>query len=160
MEDLIQKKLTPNDHDLLREFSDLQRCLRPAGNLSDLESAFAVTKMEVVVGDKYEGINVSGQGVAIGRGAHAEVSGSSNAPTTEDLPAVLSSLAQLIRTQVGKPGADVEAALVEAAAKRAEAGDKAGAAGILKKSADWVFDMAKATGSSVLAAFLKSEIGI
>ncbi|HWK94707.1 MAG TPA: hypothetical protein VNR39_04710 [Pseudolabrys sp.] len=114
-----------------------------------------------VMGDKYGKIDISGQGVAVGRGANATVSQSTNAPVNvETVASSLSGLAELVRKQSGREDADVEASLVEAAAKKAEAGDEKGAAAILKKSASWVLDLAKITGSAVLTAFLKSSLGL
>ncbi len=117
--------------------------------------------MEKIMGDKFEHIDVSGQGTAIGRGASASVTQSNNAPTNvETLSKALSSLAEHIRNQTGKEDNEVEATLIDAAAKKAESGDEAGAAAILRKSAGWVLDVAKSAGSAVLVTFLKSQLGI
>jgi hypothetical protein len=114
-----------------------------------------------IMGDKYENIDVSGQGVAIGRSASANVSQSANAPVrAESVASSLTSLAEMVRKQPGRDDAEIEASLVEAAAKKAEAGDESGAGALLKKSAGWVLDLAKSAGSAVLAGFLKSHLGI
>lgn len=116
--------------------------------------------MELIMGDQYKNVDVTGsQGVAIGRGASAKVEGSSNV-NAEQLSSELLALADTILAHKDKPDADIEATLVKAAAEKAKAGDEAGAAGLLKKSASWVLDIAKTTGSAVLAAFVKSSIGI
>ena len=112
------------------------------------------------MGDKYENLDISGQGVAVGRGATATVQQSTNAPNAEAVAASLISLAEIVRKQSDRSDADVEAALVETAAKKAKEGDEKGAAGILKKSAGWVLDLAKSAGSAVLVAFLKAHFGI
>jgi hypothetical protein len=112
--------------------------------------------MEKVMGDKFEHIDVSGQGVALGRGAQASVSQSTNAPS-ETLSSALDALAGLVRKQAGRADADVEATLLSTAAKKAESGDEAGAA---SSSRSWVLDLAKSAGSAVLAAFLKSHLGM
>jgi len=116
--------------------------------------------MEKIMGDKFEHIDISGQGVALGRGAQASVTQSDNAPSNETLSSALDALAERIRKQGGKADAEVEAVLLDAAAKKAEGGDEAGAAAILKKSAGWVLDIAKSAGSAVISAFLKSHFGI
>ncbi len=116
--------------------------------------------MEKVMGDKFEDINVSGQGVALGRGAQATVSHSTNAPRSgAELAEALTALAGLVRAE-GRADADVEATVVEAAAAKAGAGDEEGAVAMLKKSAGWVLDIAKSAGSAVLVAVLKSRLGV
>lgn len=114
-----------------------------------------------VMSDKYENIKVSGQGVAIGTGAQASVENSSNTSMAgETVASSLTTLAQLVREQKQQTGTDTEAALIEAAAAKAEAGDETEAGRLLKKSADWVMDIAKSMGSSALASFLKSYLDI
>jgi hypothetical protein len=116
--------------------------------------------MEKVMGDKFEDINVSGQGVALGRGAQATVSHSTNAPGSgAELAEALTALAGLVRAE-GRADADVEATVVEAAAAKAGAGDEESAVAMLKKSAGWVLDIAKSAGSAVLVAVLKSRLGV
>lgn len=115
-----------------------------------------------VMNDKYENIKLSGQGIAVGQSATAIVKDSSNvSSTTVKLIATsLSDLAQIVRNQSHRDDAEAEASILEAAAKLVEKGDESSAAALLKKSASWVLDLAKSTGSGVLAAFLGSYLGI
>lgn len=115
---------------------------------------------EAVMGDKYENINSTGQGIAIGRGATATVSGGTNAiANAADVQAALSALAEHIKG-LNKEDSSTEAILIEVAAKKAADGDEKGAAALLKKSARWVLDIAKSAGSAALAAFFKTHLGI
>jgi hypothetical protein len=111
-----------------------------------------------IMGDKYQDVTATGQGIAIGRGAKAEVSHSSH--DIQTIQGSLASLADTVRKQSDRADAEVEATIVDAAAKKAADGDEKGAAAILKKSAGWVLDLAKSAGSAVLVAFLKSHFGI
>lgn len=116
--------------------------------------------VEKVMGDKYGNIKVDrSQGTAIGRGASAIVQSSSNV-SNEALSVSLRELAETVRAQTTREDAEVEATLLDAAAKKVEDGDEAGAVGLLKKSAGWVLDLGKSAGATVLAAFLKAQLGI
>jgi hypothetical protein len=161
IEALFGQRLNAVERSFLSGLSEVQRQLQPSGEVAGLEDAISRVEMEVVMGDKFEGINVSGQGVAIGRGAQADVRQSKNAPSSGlALDEALSTLAESVRRQPGQADADVEATLVEAAVKKAQAGDQAGAAAVLKKSASWVLDLAKSAGSTILSDFLESHLGV
>jgi hypothetical protein len=113
------------------------------------------------MGDKFEKIDISGQGVALGRGASASVVGSENAPSErESVANSLTDLAKLVRSRAESQDSEVEAIVVEAAAEKVKSGDDTGAAALLKKSAGWVLDLAKSAGSSALTAYLKSKVGL
>jgi hypothetical protein len=153
-------KIRPAVARKLLQFLDLSEASRVNIDNLSLGDDIHGDKIEgdYVMGDKYGNINVTGsQGTAIGREAIANVSGSTN---NANLTSSLESLANEIRKQADKPDAEVEATLVEAAAKKAQKGDETGAAAILKKSASWVLDLAKSAGSAALSAFLKSHLGI
>jgi hypothetical protein len=161
LEALFEQKLNAADRSLLSGLSQVQRQLHPSGDFGGLEDAITRVEMEVVMGDKFEGISVSGQGIAIGRGAQADVRLSNNALGSDrPLNETLAMLAETVRKHPGQVDSDVEATLVQAAAMKAQTGDEAGAAAILKKSSSWVLDLAKSAGSAVLAAFLKAHLGI
>lgn len=117
--------------------------------------------METIMGDKYENVNISGQGVAIGRGASASVSHSHNTlHSNEDLADALSAFAKHLRGLQDRDDAELEATLIDVAAQKAKDGDPSGATAVLRKSAAWVLDLGKSVGGAVLTAFLKSYMGL
>ncbi|HYJ29931.1 MAG TPA: hypothetical protein VEW25_06275 [Allosphingosinicella sp.] len=131
--------------------------------LKEVESAQTfiqnLVQGDYVMGDKYEDITATGQGIAIGRNSSARVSDSVNQSLDPQLISALKDLAAKIR-ESGNPEAEVEAEVIEAAAKKAEAGDEKGAIGHLKKAAGWALGLGTTVGSVVLSAFLKSHLGI
>jgi hypothetical protein len=110
-----------------------------------------------VMGDKFENIDVSGQGVAIGRGAQSRVSGSNY--TTEIYPNLAADLKLLADAVIssGRPDAEVESLLLKEAAKKAEEGDEGGVMSYLGKAAKWTFELASTIGAAALSTFLTSK---
>ncbi|WP_035655583.1 hypothetical protein, partial [Bradyrhizobium sp. STM 3809] len=129
---LQNSNIRPNLVRKMLQFLDLSEAanLQVSGgiNLGDGD----MVQGDKVMGDKYENIDAKGQGIAIGRGATAKVTASSN--NVDSIHTALASLADEVRKQSGRDDAETEATLVEAAAKKAGEGDEAGAAAILKKS--------------------------
>ncbi len=113
-----------------------------------------------VMGDKFENNTISGQGVALGRGARASVNNSTNNQGLDpELISGITALAKAVR-DTGRSDANIEAEVIDAAAKKAEEGDENGVVAYLGKAAKWTFDLASSVGSSALNAFLKAKLGI
>ena len=110
-----------------------------------------------VMGDKYEDIDVKGsQGVAFGRGASANVTGSVNQSADPELVAALRDLASKVR-ESGKDDAAIEAEIIESAAAKAEQGDEKGAVSLLKRVGKWALGIGTTVGTAALTGFLKTN---
>lgn len=114
---------------------------------------------DLVMRDKYGDISATGQGIAIGTGATATVTGSVNQSLDPQLIAALLDLASKVRDS-GQENAGIEAECIETAAKKAEEGDEKGAIAYLKKTGAWALGLATTVGSTVLSAFLKAHLGL
>ncbi|HEX8449191.1 MAG TPA: hypothetical protein VF652_06330 [Allosphingosinicella sp.] len=128
--------------------------------LEEVESAGTLIQTLVqgdyIMGDKYEDISATGQGIAIGRGARAEVSDSVNQVGDPEVVAALRDLAAKVRRS-GKDEAAIEAEMIENAAAKAEQGDEKGAVALLKKVGKWALGVGTTVGTAALNGFLKSH---
>lgn len=149
---ILSSVMRPNIKRKVLEFIDRVSQSNPEN------SHFYFVEGDCIMGDKFEDINVSGNGVAIGRGASAFATNVGNTQL-HGLADDLRRLAAAVRASAHEES-DVEAVLLEKAADSAQQGNEAGIMQYLKKSASWVFDLAKGIGVAALEELLKSKLGI
>jgi len=151
--EVARSRMRPNVRDKLLDLLDRAR-----------ESMIKVETLiiggDVVEGDKIEVGDISNStGIAVGRQATATVTDSGNQGVDPAVIEGLLALAKQVRLS-GHDDADVEAEILENAAKKAKDGDEKGAVSYLKKASTWALGLGTTVGSAVLTTYLKAQLGL